>query len=83
MWKSAQALVFISDNAELAQNIKGGDMGPRSIIGSTDQLVDELGRYAEMGFDEFIVPDFTLGGTADERFANYRLLQSDVIPQLA
>jgi probable F420-dependent oxidoreductase len=83
MWKSAQALVFVSDNAELAENIKGGDMGPRSIIGSTDQLVDELGRYAEMGFDEFIVPDFTLGGTAEERFANYRLLQSDVIPQLA
>jgi probable F420-dependent oxidoreductase len=83
MWKSAQALVFISDNAELAQNIRGGDMGPRSIVGSTDQLVDELGRYAEVGFDEFIVPDFTLGGTAEERFANYRLLQSDVIPQLA
>ena len=83
MWKSAQALVFVSDNAEFAANIAGSDMGPRSIVGSTDELVDQLGRYAELGFDEFIVPDFTLGGTADERFANYRLIRSDVIPQLA
>ena len=83
MWKSAQALVFVSDNAEFAANITGSDMGPRSIVGTTDELVDQLGRYAELGFDEFIVPDFTLGGTADERFANYRLIRSDVIPQLA
>ena len=83
MWKSAQALVFVSDNAEFAANITGSDIGPRSIVGSTDELVDQLGRYAELGFDEFIVPDFTLGGTADERFANYRLIRSDVIPQLA
>ncbi len=46
-------------------------MGERSIIGSNDQLVDELGRYVELGFDEFIVPDFTLGGTAEERFEKY------------
>jgi alkanesulfonate monooxygenase SsuD/methylene tetrahydromethanopterin reductase-like flavin-dependent oxidoreductase (luciferase family) len=82
MWKSAQALVFMSDDAELADNIRAGDMGPRSIIGSNDELVDVLGQYEELGFDELIVPDFTLGGTAEERFANYRLLQSEVISQL-
>ena len=83
MWKSAQALVFISDDEGFAANIANSGMGPRSIVGSTGQLVDQLGRYAELGFDEFIVPDFTLGGTAAERFANYRLIHSDVIPQLA
>ena len=82
MWKSAQALVFMSDDAELADNIRAGDMGPRSIIGSNDELVDVLGQYEELGFDELIVPDFTLGGTAEERFTNYRLLQSEVISQL-
>jgi probable F420-dependent oxidoreductase len=83
MRKSAQALVFINDDEAFAANIAGSDMGPRSIVGSTGQLVDQLGRYAELGFDEFIVPDFTLGGTAEERFANYGLIQSDVIPHLA
>lgn len=78
IWKSTQALVFMSDNEELAGNIKGGDMGPRSIVGSNDQLVDEIGRYAELGFDELIVPDFTLGASAEERVANYREFQSEV-----
>ncbi len=80
--KSAQALVFISDDAELAENIENGGMGPRSIVGSTDALVEQLGRYGELGFDEFIVPDFTLGGTAGERAMNYQTLMADVIPQL-
>jgi probable F420-dependent oxidoreductase len=83
MWKSAQALVFRTDDAEFAANVRRGDMGERSIVGSTDELVDLLGRYAELGFDEFIVPDFTLGATPEDRFANYRALQSDVIAQLA
>jgi alkanesulfonate monooxygenase SsuD/methylene tetrahydromethanopterin reductase-like flavin-dependent oxidoreductase (luciferase family) len=72
----------MSDNAELAANIKAGDMGERSILGSNDRLVEEFGRYAELGFDEFIVPDFTLGGTPDERLAKYDELRSEVIAQL-
>ena len=36
-----------------------------------------------MGFDELIIPDFTLGATPKERIANYRELQSDVIAQFA
>ena len=65
LWKSTQALVFMTDNAELAENIKGGDMGERSILGSNEQLVDEIGRYAELGIDELIVPDLTLVSTPD------------------
>jgi probable F420-dependent oxidoreductase len=80
---SAQALVFISDNAQLAENIAGSDMGARSIVGSADALVEQFGRYAELGFDEFIVPDFTLGGSAEERTANYQILMTEVIPQLS
>jgi probable F420-dependent oxidoreductase len=76
--KSTQALVFMTDNADLAENIKGGDMGERSIIGSNEQLVDEVGRYVELGFDELIVPDFTLGGTADERLAKYDEFRTEI-----
>jgi probable F420-dependent oxidoreductase len=78
IWKSTQALVFMSDNADLASNIKGGDMGPRSIIGSNDQLVEEIARYGELGFDEVIVPDFTLGGSADERTAKYEQFRVEI-----
>jgi alkanesulfonate monooxygenase SsuD/methylene tetrahydromethanopterin reductase-like flavin-dependent oxidoreductase (luciferase family) len=78
LWKSTQALVFMTDNAEFAANVKGGEMGERSIIGSNDQLVDEVGRYVEMGFDELIVPDFTLGATAAERIAKYDEFQAEI-----
>jgi probable F420-dependent oxidoreductase len=83
IWKSTQALVFMSDNADLASKIKGGDMGPRSIVGSNDQLVEEVARYAELGFDEVIVPDFTLGGSADERAANYEQFRTEIAAHLA
>jgi probable F420-dependent oxidoreductase len=81
VWKSTQALVFMTDNAEFAANVKGGDMGERSILGSNQQLVDEIGRYVELGFDELIVPDFTLGGTAEERAARYREFDAEVASQ--
>ena len=83
LWKSTQALVFMTDNAELAENIKSGDMGERSVIGSNDQLVDEIGRYAELGFDELIVPDFTLGATPDERLAKYDEFRTEIAAQFA
>jgi probable F420-dependent oxidoreductase len=83
MWKSTQSLVFMTDNAEFAATIRDGDTGPRSIFGSNDELVETFGRYGELGFDEVIIPDFTLGRTADERVAKYRELQADVISQLA
>ena len=82
LWKSTQALVFMNDDADFAAKVKGGDMGARAIVGSTAALVDEVGRYAELGFDELIVPDFTLGSTAEERLANYQTLSTEVFSQL-
>jgi alkanesulfonate monooxygenase SsuD/methylene tetrahydromethanopterin reductase-like flavin-dependent oxidoreductase (luciferase family) len=83
MWKSTQALVFMNADVEFAANIKAGDMGERSIIGSNAQLVEEIGRYAALGFDELIIPDFTLGGTSEERIERYAELQSGVLEQLS
>ena len=39
-------------------SIRAGEMAERTIVGSIDQIVDEVGGYVELGFDEFIVPDF-------------------------
>lgn len=83
MRKSAQALVFLTENAEFAEKVRGGDMGARSIVGSAAELVEQFGQYAALGFDEFIVPDFTLGNSYEERLDRFRTLQSDVISQLA
>jgi alkanesulfonate monooxygenase SsuD/methylene tetrahydromethanopterin reductase-like flavin-dependent oxidoreductase (luciferase family) len=83
MWTSVQALVFLTDDDAAARKVLEGDLGPRSIAGSAGKLVDELGAYRELGFDEFIVPDFNLGPTPAARRESLERLQSEVIGPLA
>jgi F420-dependent oxidoreductase-like protein len=59
--RSTQALVFVLDDpvraAELVERV-----APRpAIAGTPEQLAEALAGYVEVGVDEFIVPDFTLG----------------------
>jgi len=54
----------------------------RTISGSAEQLLDALGRYAEAGFEEFIVPDATLGATVDERHETLDRLDAEVLSRL-
>ena len=83
MHTSVQALVFMTEDADKIAAIKAGDMGARSIAGSNDQLVEELGRYAELGFDEVIVPDFNLSDATAQRREFFEGFNSDIAPQLA
>jgi len=80
---SVQAMFFLTEDSEKIANIKNGDMGARSIAGSTEHIIDEIGKYAELGFDEVIVPDFTLGATPEERSAAYDLFTTDIVPHLS
>ena len=81
-WTSAQALVFLTDDDAAAERVRSGEMGARSIAGTADRLVDELGQYAANGFDEFIVPAWNLGDTAPERRDALARLHADVLTQL-
>jgi alkanesulfonate monooxygenase SsuD/methylene tetrahydromethanopterin reductase-like flavin-dependent oxidoreductase (luciferase family) len=67
MWTSVQALVVLSNDRSVIDTARSGPMESRTIAGSADELVDRLGRYASNGFDEFIVPDWNLGDSAEER----------------
>jgi len=82
MWTSVQALVVVTDDAAAALELLPEAMRPRAIAGSDDQIIETLGSYAELGFDEFILPDFTLGETQAERFDAIQHLGSDVFSQL-
>ena len=42
-----------------------GAFADRTLAGSVAQIVDAIGRYAELGFGEFIVPDANLGRRPD------------------
>ena len=71
---SVQAMFFLDGDPDKADD--------RSIAGSNQQIIDALGRYRDLGFDEVIVPDFTLGATFEERLDAYRRFDTDIIAHL-
>jgi len=80
---SVQAMFFLTEDADKIAKIKAGETGERAIAGSTAQIIDQIGQFAELGFDEVIVPDFTLGATREERFAAYEMFTTDIVPQFS
>jgi len=75
MWTSVNALVSLGDGPP--------PRGRAVVSGSAAQLTDTFGRYAELGFDEFIVPDWNLGAGSSERRDNIGRLQSEVLSQVS
>ena len=53
-----------------------------SLAGSVQQVVDQLGRIAEAGYDEFIVPDWNLGETLAERSENVARIKEEIADQV-
>jgi probable F420-dependent oxidoreductase len=56
--------------------------GRAVVSGSTQQVVDAMGAYAEAGFDEFNLPDGNLGDTLGERRERLARFRSEVIDRL-
>jgi probable F420-dependent oxidoreductase len=73
VWTSVNALIDF-----------GGSAAPpgRTIAGSAQQLIDQLGWYTELGFDEFILPDWNLGAGHAERADNVARIKAEVLDQL-
>ena len=75
--RSTQALLFPGpEGAATAE--KFAEIRP-AIGGTSEQLVDTVGQYAELGVDELIVPDFTLGEPTSA-MAVYDQLITEVAP---
>lgn len=53
-----------------------------SLTGSAQELVDQMGRYVELGFDEFIMPDWNLGHGAAERADNLTKVRTEVLEKI-
>jgi alkanesulfonate monooxygenase SsuD/methylene tetrahydromethanopterin reductase-like flavin-dependent oxidoreductase (luciferase family) len=53
-----------------------------TLFGSAQQVVDQLGRIAEAGYDEFIVPDWNLGATLAERSDSVARIKAEIVDQL-
>ncbi|MDQ3147084.1 MAG: LLM class F420-dependent oxidoreductase [Actinomycetota bacterium] len=77
--RSAQALLFMSDDDAWLGRMRGADLGRAAIIGTPAEVAEVVGEYAEAGVDELIVPDFNLG-RPERRRAAYDTFIAEVAP---
>jgi probable F420-dependent oxidoreductase len=57
--------------------------GRAALCGSAQQLVDQFGQYADLGFDEFILPDWNLGADSSERADMVARIKTEVLDRVA
>jgi len=77
---SVQALIILTEDQETIDKALAGPMATRTVVGSTERVIEAVGEYAELGFDEVIVPDFALGATAEARREAYERIAAEVMP---
>ena len=78
MRRSVQAIVFLEDDAGTLAELRENAPAGRSIVGSPAELVDTIGGYADLGFDEFIVPEWNFGRDLDQRLAKLDRFHTEV-----
>lgn len=62
--RSAAALLFLCDDEATAAKLRDRDIERPSLIGTVDQLQEQLAAFVAIGVDEVIIPDFNLGEPA-------------------
>lgn len=80
MRTSVQSLIFLVDDPNTATAIASRAPSDRSIIGNAQQIAEEFRGYREAGFDEIIIPDFTLGSTQQARLEAYQRIAEEIVP---
>jgi probable F420-dependent oxidoreductase len=76
------ATVRTSVNAIVDLDGSAPPPGRAALFGSAQQLIDQFGQYAELGFDEFILPDWNLGEDRTERADKVARIKAEVLDQV-
>ncbi len=63
--RSAQALIFLTDDPAVKERAAGG--GRAAIAGTPGEVRAVIEQFRDIGLNEFIVPDFTLGRSVDQK----------------
>jgi len=80
IWTSAQTLMFITDSKEATEKALAAAPAGRAVAGTVPELVDIVGQFADLGIDELIIPDFSLGKGAAERREAFEMIRSEIMP---
>jgi F420-dependent oxidoreductase-like protein len=65
--RSAVALLFLSDDESFVKKMNASQEGPAKIAGNVSQLKDTIAAYRDIGVNELIIPDFTLGPNDNQK----------------
>ena len=57
IWRSTQAPVLVTNDPVRAEDFRARIPGRAGIAGSVEQVAAAIAEYAEVGIDEFIIPD--------------------------
>jgi probable F420-dependent oxidoreductase len=76
------ATVWTSVNALIDLDGSGPSSG-RTLTGTAPQVIDQLGQFAELGFDEFILPEWNLGDNEAECLDRAARIKAEVFDQLS
>ena len=82
MRRSAQAMVHLVDDAAQRAAAEAANPANVSLVGGANELVDLLGRVAEMGVEEFGLPDDSFGDTPEQRLESLQRIHAEVLTQL-
>lgn len=77
--RSAQALVYITDTDAQRNDLLAKISTDRAIIGTTAEIVDVMGQYAQAGLDEFALPDFNIGTSPSQRRETIERFHEEVV----
>lgn len=77
---STQGLLFLSDDEEWLAD-KRGDIGRSSIVGTPEEVVEQVAAYRDAGCDELIIPGFTLG-SRQRAIETCEMFMNEVVPAL-
>jgi F420-dependent oxidoreductase-like protein len=81
--RSANALLFLSEDASWVADRRGRPAARPSIVGTPAEVVDIVAAYAEAGVDELIIPDFNLGRDPGRKRETMDLFMEQVVKVVA
>lgn len=75
--RSTQGMVFLSRDEEWLARFRGGPAGRPMLVGTPEEVVEQVEAYRKAGVDELIVPDWTMG-SADRASDTLALFWTEV-----
>ncbi|TDJ23069.1 MAG: LLM class F420-dependent oxidoreductase [Gammaproteobacteria bacterium] len=76
--RTAVALLFMSEDPEYLERTRNSNLQQATIIGTPEEIRDIVAEYENIGVDELIVPDFTLG-TGNKKIDTLDQFINDVV----